>query len=52
VLGLAPNPTLPCRPAPCSLAERSGRQIAIDVAEALCYFHTELRMLHSDLKAA
>lgn len=30
---------------------RRGRGIALDLAEALDYMHTQLRMLHSDLKA-
>lgn len=29
-----------------------GRQIALDVAEALVFLHTRLRVLHSDIKAA
>lgn len=37
-----PNPPTTCR----------GRQVALDVAEALDYLHSELRVLHSDLKAA
>ena len=28
-----------------------GRQVALDVATALDYMHTELGMLHSDLKS-
>lgn len=34
------------RPPPCS-----GRQVAIDVAEALAYLHGEVKVLHSDLKS-
>jgi hypothetical protein len=27
-----------------------GRQVALDVAEALDYLHTQLKVMHSDLK--
>ena len=27
-----------------------GRQVAVDVAEALDYLHTHLKIMHSDLK--
>ena len=30
---------------------RQGGRIAVDVAEALDYMHTQQRMLHSDIKA-
>lgn len=30
---------------------RRGSRIAVDVAEALDYMHTQQRMLHSDIKA-
>lgn len=39
-------------PSVCCRAQRRGRQVALDVAEALVYLHTKLRVLHSDLKAA
>jgi hypothetical protein len=33
------------------LCWRRGRQVALDVAEALDYLHTELNIMHSDLKS-
>ena len=42
----------PCLPLAPTAKPRRGRQIALDVAEGLAYLHGELRVLHSDLKAA
>jgi serine/threonine protein kinase len=38
-----------CACSPCFTA-RSGRQVALDVAEALDHLHTQQGILHSDLK--
>ena len=43
--------SLPSRPLHPSIIHCRGRQVAIDVAEALVYLHNELGVLHSDLKA-
>lgn len=44
----AHNSEMPC---PC-LAPCSGRQVALDIAEALHFMHTRMQIVHSDLKAA
>ncbi len=38
----------------CSVFSAScrGRQVAVDVAEGLHFLHSEMRVMHSDLKAA
>lgn len=36
---------------PCHVYCRRGRQVAVDVAEALVFLHTQLHVLHSDLKS-
>jgi serine/threonine protein kinase len=40
----------PLTPALLSLTTCRGRQVALDVAEALDHLHTRLGILHSDLK--
>jgi hypothetical protein len=54
IIGLSlQHPTPACNsdkvPCSCHCCCR-GRQVALDIAEALDYLHTELQVLHGDLK--